>query len=62
MSSVEDPSLIKELLKFVLDGARDHDVVPFFEALAKNKAARRPLADFTLEYFDVVGLLIESYN
>ena len=57
LSSVQDTGLIEELFSFVLDGARDHDIVPFFNALARNKATRRRLAEFTMQHFDIVGNL-----
>ena len=57
LSSVQDPGLIEGLFSFILDGARDHDIVPFFNALARNKATRRRLADFTMQHFDIVGNL-----
>jgi aminopeptidase 2 len=57
MGSTEDPELLKETLQFILDKAKDQDVLYFFRDLSTNPKSRRPLAQFFMNQYDVVGIL-----
>lgn len=46
MGSAEDPDLLKETFQFILDKAKDQDVLYFFRELSTNSKARRSLAQF----------------
>jgi aminopeptidase 2 len=55
MGSAADPELLKETFQFILDKAKDQDVLYFFRDLSTNAKSRRLLAQFIMEEYDVVG-------
>jgi len=56
MGSTEDPELLKETFQFILDRAKDQDVMYFFRELGANFKSRRLLAQFFKEQYDVVSI------
>jgi len=56
MGATEDPELLKETFQFMMERARDQDVVYFFRGLGANFTARRPLAQFFKDQYDVVSV------
>jgi hypothetical protein len=56
MGATEDPELMKETFQFILNRARDQDVVYFFRGLSVNSTARRPVFEFFKNEYDKVSL------
>lgn len=56
MGSAEDPDLLKETFQFILDKAKDQDVLYFFRELSTNSKARRSLAQFFRDQYAAVGI------
>jgi aminopeptidase 2 len=56
MGATEDMELLKETFQFILDRARDQDVVYFFRGLSVSSTARRPLFDFVKHEYDRVSI------
>uniref|UniRef100_A0A8H7XRZ2 Aminopeptidase n=1 Tax=Psilocybe cubensis TaxID=181762 RepID=A0A8H7XRZ2_PSICU len=52
MANTQDTDLLEETLIFVLNNARDQDILIFVVALAKNYKARRMLTTFIKENYD----------
>jgi len=52
MGATEDPELMKETFQFILNRARDQDVVYFFRGLSVNSTARRPVFEFFKNEYD----------
>jgi aminopeptidase 2 len=56
MGSVEDPELLKETFQFILDKAKDQDMLYFFRDLSTNSKSRRQLTQFFMDQYNVVGI------
>lgn len=56
MGATEDPELLQETFQFILNKARDQDVVYFFRGLAVNPKARRPLVQFFKNEYEKVNI------
>jgi aminopeptidase 2 len=59
MGSTEDPALVQATFQFILDKAKDQDVIYFFRELNTNSKARRSLAQFFEDNYDVVSFVVE---
>jgi aminopeptidase 2 len=59
MGSTADPALVQETFQFILDKAKDQDVIYFFRELNTNSKARRSLAQFFEDNYDVVSFVVE---
>lgn len=57
MGSTQDKALIERTFTFLMDKARDQDVIYFFFGAAPNKKFRRDLMSFFEKNFDAVGSL-----
>lgn len=56
MAAAEDPELLNETFQFILDKAKDQDVLYFFRGLSTNAKARKLLAQFVMKEYHVVGV------
>ena len=55
MGATEDPELLQKTFDFISHKSRDQDVLYFFLGLGKNFKARRPLAGYFKDRYDVVS-------
>jgi hypothetical protein len=53
----EDLGFVDEVFSYILTKARDQDAATLFYGLASNGLARRPLAKFFKDNYDVVSAL-----
>ena len=56
MGATEDPELIHKTFQFVINEARDQDVVDFFRGLSANPKTRRLLVQFFKQEYDRVNI------
>jgi aminopeptidase 2 len=56
MAAAEHPELLNETFQFILDKAKDQDVLYFSRDLSTNAMARRLLAQFVMKEYDAVGV------
>ncbi|TFK42895.1 peptidase family M1-domain-containing protein [Crucibulum laeve] len=54
MGATEDPQLIQETFKFITTKSKDQDIMYFFRGLSNNFKARRLLAKFFRDEYDVL--------
>lgn len=54
MGATQDSELLKETLDFITNKSRDQDIMYFFRGLGANVKAKRMLANFFKEQYDVV--------
>jgi aminopeptidase 2 len=54
MGATQDPALLEQTFAYILTKSRDQDITYFFRGLAGNFLARRPLAAFFKENYDVL--------
>jgi hypothetical protein len=58
MCGTQDVKLIEETFEYLLTNVRDQDVLYFFIGMQENIAARRLLAQFFKDKYDIVRFII----